>query len=281
MALLLKGFTDHTIDTGEVEIGYSVGRENGPPLLLLHGVTARRDIFVRVIDSLTPNFRVIAMDQRGHGYSGRTPGKYGRDDHARDIKYIIEHVCKEAPIVWGHSMGGGNSVELAGQEPALYRALMLEDPAIFSNSRPASRIETPTHVRFRKYQELLDEKLSMVEMVGRVREMIPSELDYYPAWRAETLIQMDPELLANVLEGKSRGGTEPGVSLSRIAYPVMIAQADPDAGGILPDDYLASVVPQRENFTVKKIVGAGHNISQDFPDLLLPVVLPWLEGLKN
>jgi len=43
MALLLKGFTDHTINTGEVEIGYSVGPDNGPTLLLLHGATSRRD----------------------------------------------------------------------------------------------------------------------------------------------------------------------------------------------------------------------------------------------
>ena len=67
MPLLLKGFTDHTINTGEVEIAYSVGPDNGPPLLLLHGVTSRRDTFIRVMDSLTPNYRVIAIDQRGHG----------------------------------------------------------------------------------------------------------------------------------------------------------------------------------------------------------------------
>ena len=41
MALLLHGFTDHTINTGEVEIGYSVGPDNGSTLLLLHGVTSR------------------------------------------------------------------------------------------------------------------------------------------------------------------------------------------------------------------------------------------------
>ena len=41
MVLLLNGFTDHTIDTGEVEIAYSTGPDNGPTLLLLHGLTDR------------------------------------------------------------------------------------------------------------------------------------------------------------------------------------------------------------------------------------------------
>ena len=115
MALLLKGFTDHMINTGEVEIGYSVGPDNGPTLLLLHGATSRRDSFFRVTDSLTPNFRVIAMDQRGHGYSGHTPGHYLREDHARDIEFILKNVCKEPSIVWGHSMGGGNAIETIGR----------------------------------------------------------------------------------------------------------------------------------------------------------------------
>lgn len=279
MALLFKGFTDHTIDTGEVEIGYSVGPDNGPPLLLLHGVTARRDIFVRVVGSLTPKFRVITMDQRGHGFSGHTPGKYSREDYARDIRFVIENLCKEAPVVWGHSMGGGNATELAGQEPQLYRALVLEDPAIFSRAAPAPRSDSPTHVRFRKYKELVDERLSAEEMEQRVREAIPTNLDFYPAWRAESLLQMDTEILENLLAGKSRGGTDPAASLARLEYPVLIAQADPNAGGILSDEYLASIVPKKKNFTVEKIVGGGHNLSLEHPDLLLPVVLPWLESL--
>ena len=48
MNLLIDGLEHHTTDTGEVEIGYSVGPVNGPPLLLLHGVTSRRDGFVHI-----------------------------------------------------------------------------------------------------------------------------------------------------------------------------------------------------------------------------------------
>lgn len=81
MALLMNGFADHTIDTGEVEIAYSVGPDNGPTLLMLHGVTSRRDAFNKLFDSLTKNYRVIAADQRGHGNSGHTPGHYMTPDH--------------------------------------------------------------------------------------------------------------------------------------------------------------------------------------------------------
>ena len=117
MALLLNGFADHTIDTGEVEIAYSVGPNNGPMLLLLHGVTSRRDGFLQVIDALVNDYHIVTIDQRGHGYSGHTPGAYSREDHARDIRFVMENVCKEPTIVWGHSMGGANSVAMANNPP--------------------------------------------------------------------------------------------------------------------------------------------------------------------
>ena len=279
MPLLLSGFTDHTINTGELEIGYSVGPDNGPPLLLLHGVTSRRDTFIRVMDSLTPNYRVIAIDQRGHGYSGHVAGKYDREDHARDIKFVIENVCKGAPIVWGHSMGGANAVALGGKEPQLYRALMLEDPAIFSRTDTTPPPASPTRSIFRIHLDLIDAGLSIEEMAPKIQEASPNQPEYFATWKAECLLQMDADILRSVVERRSRGGGDPAENLANISCPVLLAQADPDAGGILPDDYPESVAPKRENFTVKKIVGAGHNINREYPDLLLPVVLPWLAGL--
>ena len=279
MPLLLNGFTDHTINTGEVEIAYSVGPDNGPPLLLLHGVSSRRDSFVNVIDLLTPNHRVIAMDQRGHGYSGHMACKYDREDHARDIKFVIENVCKEAPIVWGHSMGGANAVALGGEEPLLFRALMLEDPAIFPRTDSTTPPASPTRSIFRIHLDLIDAGLSIEEMAPKIQQASPNQPEYFAAWKAECLLQMDADILRSVVEGRSRGGVDLAAELANITCPVLLAQADPDAGGILPDEYLESITPKRENFTVKKIVGAGHNINREHPDLLLPVVLPWLAGL--
>lgn len=156
MKLLIDGFQHHTTHTGEVEIGYSVGPGDGPPLSLLHGVTSRRDGFVRVIDQLRPLFRVITMDQRGHGYSGHAPGAYGRADHARDIRHVLDTVCREPTIVWGHSMGGGNAVETAPADPSLVRALMLEDPAWFGARRPPLAEDSPVRASFRLFLELVE-----------------------------------------------------------------------------------------------------------------------------
>jgi pimeloyl-ACP methyl ester carboxylesterase len=276
MALLLNGFADHTVDTGEVEIAYSVGPNNGPMLLLLHGVTSRRDGFLRVIDALVNDYHIVTIDQRGHGYSGHTPGAYSREDHARDIRFVMENVCKEPTIVWGHSMGGGNSIAMANNPPANLKALVLEDPAVFGRVRPASTDASPTVSRFKVHLDLIDAGLSIDEMARKLRAASPEQPEYFTSWKAECLLQMDAEILRAITDRSSRGFDDPAQMLADIDVPVLLLQADPTAGGILPDDYLASILPESDSFTSTKIVGAGHNINREHPELLLPVVLPWL-----
>jgi len=276
MPLLLKGFTNHTINTGEIEIGYSVGPSNGPTLLLLHGVTSRRDGFLRVIDELVNDYRVVTMDQRGHGFSGHAAGAYEREDHARDIRYVMETVCKEPTIVWGHSMGGGNTVAMANNPPSNLKAVILEDPAVFGRVRPARTNSGRTMSTFEIHLGFIEAGMSIEEMAPKLQEASPGQPEYFAKWKAECLLQMDADILRGVVGATYRGFDDPAAMLANIQVPTILLQADPDAGGILPDDYLAGILPDNDSFTHNKIVGAGHNINREFPELMLPVVKPWL-----
>lgn len=281
MPLLLHGFTDHRINTGEIEIGYSVGPDNGPTLLLLHGATSRRDGFMNVVEPLSKNHRIVTMDQRGHGYSGHTPGHYQREDHVRDIKFILDNVCKEPSILWGHSMGGGNAASTTADHPDLVTALVLEDAGMRRRTGNPSSNNTPTASVFRQHLELIDSGLSLEQLTEKVREMSPGQPDYYAGWKAECLLQLDTEIIRNSVSGAPRGGDDPADILARINVPVLFMQADPASGGSNTDEYAAEILPKRDNFTLKKIVGAGHNINREHTELLLPVVLPWLESLQQ
>ena len=276
MALLLNGFTDHTIDTGEVEIAYSIGPDNGPTLLLLHGLTDRRDAFPTVIDTLDEMHRVVAIDQRGHGYSGRTPGHYSNDDHARDIRYILENVCQSPTVVGGHSMGGANAIAMAADPPEQLKALILEDPAIFGRARSTRAGGAPVNSPFGASLELIEAGISAEEMASRIAQSEPGMPDYYAPWKAERLAQIDPEILRDVVAGRRRGVQDPKESLAKIDCPVLLMQADPDKGGILQDEFLAEITPKTGDWTVVKVVGAGHVINRNHPELALPIVMPWL-----
>lgn len=85
------------------------GIEDGRPLVLLHGWAQSMNCWGSgVLDALAANYRVIAVDLRGHGYSGAP--EVGYDDSkiwAGDVAAILaaEDVTSDAVLV-GWSYGG-------------------------------------------------------------------------------------------------------------------------------------------------------------------------------
>jgi pimeloyl-ACP methyl ester carboxylesterase len=95
------------IDSSGVELaGESVGE--GPPIALLHGVTATRRYVVHGSNALPRRgYRQITYDARGHGESAPAPpdGGYGYQELAGDLGEVLESQEAEKPVLCGHSMG--------------------------------------------------------------------------------------------------------------------------------------------------------------------------------
>ncbi|MEQ8145826.1 alpha/beta hydrolase [Streptomyces sp. OP7] len=98
----------------------------GRPLLALHGHFNEGRTFSRLARALSPDWRVVALDQRGHGFSDRGPD-FSREGYVRDAAALIAHFGLERPVVLGHSMGGVNAYQLAARHPDLVGALVVED----------------------------------------------------------------------------------------------------------------------------------------------------------
>src|SRR5215469_13233632 len=76
---------------------------NGRPVVLLHGVTANAYVWDPVAERLADSFRVIAVDQRGHGRTGPAEdGDYSGPAFASDIAAVAE-ALGEKVIIAGHS----------------------------------------------------------------------------------------------------------------------------------------------------------------------------------
>jgi non-heme chloroperoxidase len=79
----------------------------GPPVILVHGYTARILEWNFVWDELQASgFRVIAFDQRGHGRSTLGSDGIGSEPMAADLAAILEHFEANDAVLVGHSMGG-------------------------------------------------------------------------------------------------------------------------------------------------------------------------------
>ena len=70
---------------------------SGPLVVLLHPLAEAGELWRRLIDELTPRFRVVAPDARGHGASTWNGRQYTIPDLASDVAALIDHLGAGPP----------------------------------------------------------------------------------------------------------------------------------------------------------------------------------------
>jgi len=104
------------------------GPLDAPPIVLLHGGHQSCHSWDLVSLHLARGFRVLALDQRGHGDSEwARDAEYSNHVMSLDAEAFIESLGLAKPILVGHSMGGLNSMLLTRRDPSRLRALVLVD----------------------------------------------------------------------------------------------------------------------------------------------------------
>lgn len=114
------------VDLDGVRLSYIDYGGKGEPLLALHGHYACARSFAGLAEALHDQWRVIALDQRGHGWSDQ-PDDYSREAYVRDAAAFMRELNLGPAVVLGHSLGGLNAYQLAAWQPELVKALIIED----------------------------------------------------------------------------------------------------------------------------------------------------------
>jgi pimeloyl-ACP methyl ester carboxylesterase len=107
-------------------------------IILLHGNSANAWWWMATARALSTDFRIVALDQRGHGDSEWVrPAAYTPREYAADLAHFIEHDSKQHghPVVVGHSMGGLSVLAFAAKHHELARGAIAIDSAIVSSRR--------------------------------------------------------------------------------------------------------------------------------------------------
>lgn len=107
---------------------FDYGGDSKPVLVMLHGYMANARSFSELAVRFK-DWRVICLDQRGHGWSDHPPGKeYAREDYVDDILNLIMSELGGQPVtILGHSLGGLNAYQFAARYPELVQAVIVED----------------------------------------------------------------------------------------------------------------------------------------------------------
>jgi pimeloyl-ACP methyl ester carboxylesterase len=138
-----------------------------PAVLLLHGLSSNARYWERVADHMRRR-RLVALDQRGHGLSGRpphapvVPDGYAMDQLLEDVALTISELGLAQPVVVGHSWGATVALELVGTRRGLASGLVFIDGPVQSAANlfsweEAQVIMQPPLPRFHTFAEAVAE----------------------------------------------------------------------------------------------------------------------------
>lgn len=135
------GYQELKFHTGEIELNYVVGPNNGPALVLIPAQTGIWESYFRVMEPLAENFQVYIVDIRGHGKSQWTTGDYSWASVGRDMTAFLQQLGQRPAIISGNSSGGIIALWLAANLPKQVAGIILEDAPVFSVEMPRFRDE--------------------------------------------------------------------------------------------------------------------------------------------
>ena len=284
------GLIERTFDTGEVRLNYAEGPAHGPPLVLLHGLGRRWQVFLPVIPALSLRWHIFAPDLRGHGKSSHVARGYHGPQYSQDIARLLRERVSAPAVLFGHSLGGMLGMQVASDHPELVRALILGDNMIV-----ARRLHNPMYTALFSGLRDLARKGGVVEQVangiGRIvlpvpgtdelvtiRELPGNDEAYLLSW-ARCVQQADADAYDMTLDGSSLEGWDGESVLRGITCPTLLLQGSQELGGLMSDADVALATRVLPHHTHVKFRNLGHALFIQQPEPVLRAVTNFLESL--
>jgi len=297
-------YEERLFDTGEVVINYATaGKASSPALLLIPGQTESWWGYEAAMDLLKDDFEVFAVDLRGQGRSGRTPGRYTLDNMGNDLVRVIQSVIGRAAIVSGLSSGGVLSAWLSAYAPrGLVRAAHYEDPPLFSSELTPSCGQSirqaigPIFAAFAKY-------LGDQWAVGDWKGLVANVADEVHPWMRrlplasgdeppQTLKEYDPEWARAFWTGTVAASCDHARMLRAVKAPVLFTHhfrhVDDSTGllmGAISDVQAAHARALIEEagkpFDYRSFPAMGHSMHGQDPQLFAMTLREWARALPG
>ena len=249
-----------------------------PSLVLLHGYTGHARSWDAFAEAMTDRYRVVALDQRGHGETAWGPADgYTSAEMAADLEAFVKALGLKRFSLLGLSMGGAVSIEYAGRRPDALAALVIVDIAPEIVAAGSTRIQAGA--RASDIFASRDEAFA----VARAASTIPPEAHHRHRSDHALMRTEDGQWTYRYDRALRQPGTlrfrdaKTGwASCANIAVPTQIIRGE-------ISDILAPEIAQRMTEVIPgavlaTVAGSGHSVPLDKPDGFLAAARGFLKG---
>jgi 3-oxoadipate enol-lactonase len=250
-----------------IECDYTVVG-NGPPLICIHGIGARRTGFARIIDRLKDRFTCVSFDLRGHGASPVPKERFGLEDLVDDVEALRAKLGFEKVHLAGHSLGGQIGPAYARRYPDRLFSLTMLSTAAFRTAEDKAKISALGNaLREEGIPKLLD-----AMTLRWFSDAFAAEHPDVISRRAQQVLETPPEIFLNVFDIYAQ--TEMSSWLPEIVAPTLIITGELD-GGCPPrlNRLIADAMPNSELIILD---GLKHAITLEAPERVAGAMEPFL-----
>jgi pimeloyl-ACP methyl ester carboxylesterase len=243
---------------GETLAYVPLGDPKGPAVVLIHGYTDNARDWVPLVPYLSPHLRLILVDIRGHGRSGKPECCYTRFDFAYDIKLLLDALGVDRADIVGHSLGSIIAQTFAENWPErTHRVVLISSTAGPRPGEPPRKPAFDYAAQIRQLKEPIDPDSPF--MIAWWSSPTPVDADFMRRQREDSaaiplrvwLAVLD-QGLEPMMDGRDLQKTLPGLKA-----PTLLIWGSKDP--IMDEAARATLIAGLPQAQVKIFDGLGHN----------------------
>jgi len=257
------------------------GPETAPTVVLVHGFSVPYYIWDPTFAALTQaGFRVLRYDLYGRGFSDRPEINYNLDLYNSQLEELLPALNIQGPVdLVGLSMGGPIVASFANHHPDRVRSLILVDPEV-----------APVSIRqiFPLNLPLVGEYLMTVYVAPeQLPKSQPADFynpDKFPDWEAMFRVQLQYKgfrqaILSSIRLMPTMDSAAEYAAVGKRNLPVLLIWGREDKSVSAADiQQIETLIPGIESHIIEE---AGHIPQYERPEVVNPLLVDFLNGLKN
>lgn len=162
-------------------IPHTIERGSGFPLVLLHGNSECAQDFSAQLNYFSKDYRVIAVDTRGHGASPRGTAPFTLEQFAEDLKRLLDRLSLRRVHLLGFSDGGNIALLFALRYPRYVDKLILNGANLYP-SGVRFDVQLPVYLQYaltaplRRFSPKIRTKYELLSLMASQPHICPEQL---------------------------------------------------------------------------------------------------------